>query len=184
MPVGLIQLAGLTWTDPALAFRQLLALRLPPAAIWQATIVMAVLLVAINLLPGPMPVKYAADGLPAPFVQFALQLLFLVVPAVMMQAIGHAFGRTAALTDCLLAINWAQFVVLPIQALFALTLYRASGLAGGFVLVLIIATLWFLTVFVTELFGYGSRTRVLLALLVAMMLISAIAQSVVPPGMI
>ena len=180
----LIQLARQTWQEPEAAFRQLIGLGLPQAIVWQATVVMAILLVGINFLAGSPPPRFGMVDLPAPFVQFALQLVFLVFPAGFMQGIGYLFDRSARLADCLLVILWAQFVLLPIQILFALTLYRAPGISGFLLLFLVIGTMWFLTVFINALFNYGSRWRVLLALFGVMLALGGLAQTVLPAGMI
>lgn len=180
----LIQLARQTWQEPEAAFRQLIGLGLPGATVWQATVLMAILLVGVNMLAGPPPAQLGIIEMPAPFVQFGLQLVFLVFPAGLMQAIGRAFNRTARLADCQLVVLWVQFVLLPVQILFALTLYRAPGLSGGFMLVLVGGTLWFLTVFINALFNYGSRGRVFLALLGVMFAMGLLVQAFLPMGMI
>lgn len=153
---------------PRIGVRLLLDLHLPNAVTWLGLLLVSVLLtlmgaVGLYLAPATLP-----DALDANYLGFvAVHAILLLLPAGLIHIVGERTGSLAHFMEALLLMVWLQVMLLPLTLVTTIAV-AVSDPVGQIVMVICgVATLWFLTNFVTELHHYRSRRNVFLGIVAA-----------------
>ncbi|MCE8008247.1 Yip1 family protein [Aestuariivita sp.] len=190
--LSLKDLAILSIKDPALAARELIALKLDRGTLWTGLFLMVVLNTLLHsltniLVPGPSPLPGVFD-VPAIYLMFVGGGLVLIV--LMVFWTGRTFGGTGQMEDVMVVLVWLQFLRVIVQAAALLLLLTIPVLSMLLVLAAGFIGLWMLVHFVNEAHGFGSLGKsagVLVAAFVGMVvgvsiLLSLIGVSAVGAG--
>jgi hypothetical protein len=163
----LIQLVRLSYRAPRAGARALIDMNLPHSVVWQALVLMAIVLTLLGSFGTQISGSPTGEAAPDAnlFGMAVVHLVLLVTPAALVHVIGERTGGKARFADAMLLLLWLQFLILPIQIAATIMQAQGSGLTGGILLVYVVVTFWLMTNFVTELHGYRSRLHVFLGIL-------------------
>lgn len=204
-----LPIAGLiraTFRDPRGTLRMLIARDIPTGTLWQALVLMAILIVLIEqgLLilgggVGPIPGDLEADPVAMlvwsaqamfyhnPLMVAGLQALFCVVAALALYRVGRMFGGQGDLREALTTMDWFLVIYFCLTLITIIASLLVPFLAGFVALGVFVANAWLATEFTRELHGFSNPLLVFIGIVATAILITlliAIVASIFLSGLI
>ncbi|WP_235917186.1 Yip1 family protein [Maritimibacter harenae] len=157
-----------TIAEPRKIARELFALDLPRAVLWQLLILLlvfgAMIGVGSSMIFPPAP-ELQGTVFAMPMAVALAESAVAVITVLLIYWLGRAAGGTGRFEDGLMTVIWLNFVLLIVQSgvlilsLFAPGLAALLWMAGG------LAGFWIMSHFIAELHGFASAMRVFLGIL-------------------
>ncbi|WP_299783320.1 YIP1 family protein [uncultured Roseobacter sp.] len=161
------QLALLTVRTPKEAAAIIMSWQLPRKELWMAAALVAILSTFMStlsnmLLPVPEPLAGMVNN---PFTLFMIVAGGFVVTVHALFWTGRAMGGSDDMSDLLALLVWLQILRLAAQVLVLLSVLLIPVLAGFFVLIVGIATIWIFLNFISVGLQLNSLMKALFVLL-------------------
>ncbi len=171
-PGYLFGMALQTIPEPRKVAREVLALRLPRAVLWQVFALFVVLSTGIGIIATILypPDPIYADALLADPIRLGIiEGCSLVIAIFAIYWVGQAFGGTGRFDQAILSVIWLQFVAVIVQAAVVVLALFAAGLAMMLNVSGVVISFWIITHFVTEMHGFRSAGLVFVSILLTIM---------------
>lgn len=173
---GLALALRASFRDPRGVARALIGLNLGPATGGMALALVAVLSallssLALRLAP-LLPDPAVAAVFASPLLLVLLQGGVLLATAMLVHAVGHAFGGKGRFSDALVLMAWIEAVLLVLQVAQIAALVLLPPLADIAGIFAVVALLWLMAHFVAELHGFASAGAVLMGLIATFLALS------------
>ncbi|MFV2002046.1 MAG: Yip1 family protein [Paracoccaceae bacterium] len=157
----------------------IMAIKLNRRSRWEVLLLIAVLsalMAGLSLLIGGAGGVALAGGpvVVSPIVLGAAQLFLLFSMVLGIHFIGTRFGGHGKLDDAILLVAWLQFILISLQVIQIVAIVVLPPLAFVLGIAGIVLFFWLLTAFVAELHGFKSKTGVFVAILIAMVVFTAV----------
>ncbi|MBL6429581.1 MULTISPECIES: Yip1 family protein [Maritimibacter] len=176
-PGYLLGMAMQSIPEPRKIARELFALNLDRATLWQILILLmvigAILGVGSSVLFPPAP-ELEGTIFAMPLIVAMAEASIAVITVFLIYWLGRSAGGTGRFEDGIVTVAWLNFVLLIVQtvvlvlSLFAPSLAALLWLFGGF------TGFWILSHFIAELHGFASALRVFLTILLTSFIAVAI----------
>ncbi|WP_116131598.1 YIP1 family protein [Tropicimonas sp. IMCC34043] len=190
-PLPLAGLVLATFRNPRGTLRFLMDRSVPVTALWQALVLLAVLIVLFeqtlqHLAGGTMPPvtdDAAADPVAAmiwslqstvlgnPLMVASFQVLFCALGVLALYRVGRMFGGTGTLQQSLTAMNWFLVIYLAMLLVSSILVMVVPVVGLMAVLAIVVVNGWLATVFTCELHGFREPFLVLLGIVATTVLI-------------
>ena len=171
-------LARTSFTDPALAVRQLQSLDLPMSARWLAllmAVALSSLLAAVGAMLFPVTVDTGLNTLTRqPLLLAALQLGGITLASWLVARVGRAFGGHGDFADALLVVVWIELLLLVIQAVQVVLMLIFPLFASLLGLAAIGVFVWLTVQMTKALHGFSNTMLVLLAMFATALLVGMV----------
>ncbi len=176
-PGYLLGMALQTIPEPRKVARDILSLRFPRAALWQAFALFAVLATGLNvaaLILFPPDPALAGSLLADPLRMGMIQTASLVITVFLIYWMGRAFGGTGTFPQAILTVIWMQYVAVLLQlAVLVLALFSPSMAALGS-LFSVGVSFWILSHFITEMHGFRSAGLVFATIVILILALGVV----------
>lgn len=135
--------------------------------------VLSALLSSLALRLAPLlPDPTVAAVFASPLILVLLQGGVLLATAMLVHAVGHAFGGRGRFSDALVLMAWIEAVLLVLQVAQIAALVLLPPLADIAGIFAVVALLWLMAHFVAELHGFASAGAVLMGLIATFLALS------------
>jgi hypothetical protein len=176
------RLLGVSLLMPRVGVRLLLELQVPHVATWLGLGLMSVLLTLIGAAGFYLSPEGLAPNEAVNYVGFVVvHAILLALPAGLIYIVGERTGSLAPFMDALLLMVWLQVMLLPLTLISTIAVAVSEPAGQLFMVLSGVATLWFLTNFVTELHRYRSRRNVFLGIIAASVVLGVLMLPLLDP---
>jgi hypothetical protein len=176
-PQNLIPMLVMSLRDPRGFMLGLSTSDMPRQARWELLVLMVILgtvLTQLNVFLAVMGSDAARDPMQAiveklilerPLIHALMQFSVLTIAIFLIHWVGQAAGGQGSFEAAILAVAWIELLMSALRIAQAVIWLASPGLAALVGVLMMVAFLWLLTQFVTELHGFASPLWVLLGIL-------------------